>query len=163
MTASTVTHPLPVGTEARITGDPGPGWDGRKGMVFVVSDYVSAEECETDDGDPVAFYWGDNRGGMNNVTVPASMVEPLRTADQMQARSIPDPMKIVQFVQSECMTDRESIGDVDETSTGRHAAGEPFVVPGTEGMPYVTLSGRAPNGLIWYAELTLTCYHQGDE
>lgn len=58
----------------------------RAGTQFEVEDYVPDGEVK---GEPLAFYWGNNNGGMGNVCVPADAAEPVMTAEQAAARTIP--------------------------------------------------------------------------
>lgn len=79
-----ITHPLAEGTLVRVVNF-AEGFEARVGTEFEVEDYVSAEEAE----DGVAFYWGSNNGGSNNVTAAAAGLEVVRTAEEMRARTIP--------------------------------------------------------------------------
>lgn len=83
--------PLPRGTLVRTTRDLlGPDAfdhvNRSKGFEFEVEDFVSAKEANRD----VAFYWGNQGGGMNNVAVQADAVEVVRTAEEQAARRPPD-------------------------------------------------------------------------
>lgn len=93
-----IAHPLPEGTVVRSASGE---WE--------VEDYVTAEEAE----DGVAFYYGSNDGGYNNVDCPAAEVlEVIRTAEEQRNRKVPTPEEIARHL--DVLRDHD-LFDCDET------------------------------------------------
>jgi hypothetical protein len=86
------------------------------GFEFEVEDYVPDGEI---DGKPAVFYWGNARGGCNNVCVLAADVEQVKTAEEMAARSLPDPKDLLDFIASAMLTDRDGIEITEVDRSGK--------------------------------------------
>lgn len=133
--------PYPEGTLVRVLPHDPLDWDkARVESEFIVEDYVSAEEA--DDG--IAFYWGSNNGGMNNVTCPASAVQLVKTAAEMAARRPPTPEAVARHLNA--MGDHE-VFDVDETEPDGNS---------------VLLVGTTPDGLRIVVRLVVAEVYEVD-
>lgn len=97
----------PEGTLLRVTGFT-EGFDARVGEQFEVEDYVSAEDAE----DGVAFYYGSNHGGFNNVVAAAGPVELVMTAEAMRARKVPTCAEVARGLS---LTGYHEVFDADES------------------------------------------------
>lgn len=82
------------------------------GFEFEVDDFVPDGEV---DDKPVAFYWGSANGGMGNVCVLASVVEQAKTAEEMNARTLPEPKDLLGFIVSALLSEHDGI-ELDEVS-----------------------------------------------
>ena len=71
----------------------------RQGMEFVVEEYATAEEAESDDGK--GYYIGSSNGGSYNVEVREDHAELVRSAKDMNARTIPTPADLAEYIASE--------------------------------------------------------------
>lgn len=93
-----MTEKLPQGTLVRTTRylvgkNALDGTDRPAGFEFEIEEFVTAGDPAKDEI-AVDFYYGNVRGGMNNVVVPADAVEVVRTAEQQQARKLPTRTEI---------------------------------------------------------------------
>jgi hypothetical protein len=84
------------------------------GFEFEVEDYVPDGEIN---GKLTVFYWGNAHGGMNNVCVLAADVEQAKSAEEMAARTLPEPKDLLDFIASALLTDRDGI-TIDEVERG---------------------------------------------
>lgn len=119
-----MTEPMKRGALARITRSTEdlvpPFPEGRSGKVystgfeFEVEDYVPDGKVN---GKPLAFYWGNARGGMSNVCVPADAVEQIKSAEEMAGRKLPSAHDLLGFIASALLTEREGI-EIDEVDRG---------------------------------------------
>jgi hypothetical protein len=64
------------------------------GVEFTVEDYISAELAE----DGIAFYWGSNRGGINNVNYLADGLTVVKTAAELEARVPPTATELASSI-----------------------------------------------------------------
>jgi hypothetical protein len=100
---------LPQGTLVRVTRDL-TGSDMLDTMAHPAGFQFEIEEFVTA-GDPangeiaVDFYYGNARGGTNNVAVPADAVEVVRTAEQQRARKLPTMPEIQEFLGGRLLDD----------------------------------------------------------
>jgi hypothetical protein len=76
------------------------------GFEFEVEDYVPDGEIN---GEPAVFYWGNAHGGMGNVCVLAADVEQAKSAEEMAARTLPEPKDLLAFIASALLTDRDGV------------------------------------------------------
>lgn len=86
------------------------------GFEFEVEDYVPDGEVS---GEPAVFYWGSANGGMNNVCVLAEDVEEAKSAEEMAARTLPDPKDLLDFIASAMLTDRDGIEITEVDRSGK--------------------------------------------
>lgn len=150
MTTSTPTAtPIPNGAMARLVRDITSLTNDREyrvGEQFIVSDYIPSEEASNGK----AFYWGNIRGGMNNITVLAEDAELSMTAEQVNGRRVPTKASIVNALV-------ESMSGIDS---------DDFTVDMAEGdteKGSVDYSGRTTDGLAFGFTIQLTDLGEIDE
>lgn len=96
------------------------------GMEFEIEDYATAEEAD----EPYGYYYGSIHGGYNNVDVREDHVELVRSAEDMQSRTIPTPAEIAEHLASESLG---GFGDsIDLTESDYSAKDGTFEVYGTK-------------------------------
>lgn len=98
-------EPAERGALARLKAPTPAGWHQPRpeGFEFEVEEYCPAlepgDEGYGDEGYIQGpFYYGNAQGGMNNVEVPADLVEVVMSAGQMAARKLPTAEQIRQFL-----------------------------------------------------------------
>lgn len=133
-----MTEPLPQGTLVRTTRylvgqNALDAVDRPVGFEFEIEEFVTAGDPANDEIS-VDFYYGNARGGMNNVVVPADAVEVVRTAEQQRARKLPTRAQVRKFlalhVLSSCdqftITESSTDGPVSLEVYGRTDEDLPF-------------------------------------
>lgn len=63
------------------------------GTQFITGEYVGERESGLN---ATAFYWGDMNGGTNNIWAPADSVKVIKTAAEMESRTVPTREMILQ-------------------------------------------------------------------
>lgn len=114
-----MTEPLPQGTLVRTTRYlVGPNAldavDRPVGFEFEIEEFVTAGDPASDEIG-VDFYYGNARGGINNVVVPADAVEVVRTAEQQRARKLPTRTQIRELLGLWMLADADHL-KITETS-----------------------------------------------
>lgn len=90
------------------------------GFEFEVEDYVPDGEIN---GEPAVFYWGNAHGGMNNVCVLAADVEQAKSAEEMAARTLPEPKQLLDFICSAMLGEAEDLKIEGMHMDGREISG----------------------------------------
>jgi hypothetical protein len=70
-----------------------------KGVEFEVEEYATAEEADASHG----YYMGNQDGGFNNMEVREDHAELVRSAADMNARTIPTPAELAEHIASESL------------------------------------------------------------
>lgn len=147
MSTATTTTPFPNGTLVRVTETHDVGEETiSKGEEFTVSDYWGGDAQGREGYIDFPFYYGDARGGMNNLVAAADKVELVKTAEQMNARRIPTPEEIV--AELHCMDNYDGF-EITAADRPDGASRE--------------LSGYTKDGLFFACTITISNVYQGDE
>lgn len=119
MTDTTTQPTIEPGAMVRVTEDT-PDLSGRahraKGFEFEVEDvYPGLPDDQHEPGQiNIPFVEGSTAGGYNNVTLPVSVLEVVKTPEQMRARTLPTPDTINKFLISSLLEEDHGI-DINET------------------------------------------------
>lgn len=141
------TTPLPAGTLARAKGISRDVDIQRiidRNTLFVIEDYVSAADAE----DGITFYWAssDGTGSVNDIAIEARFVELVKTAEQMNARRIPNVDELRAYLGSALLGDADTF---DVTETDRDGNG-------------VEIAGKTHDGLRFAATIQITSIYEAD-
>lgn len=144
----TTNEPVPVGAMARVTEDH-QGIDRffHKGDLFIVGEYVSAEQNTSEEA-PGAYYMGSDSLGYFNIEIDAEYVELAMTKEQVEARRAPNKEELAEAIRTAVLG----------------AVGENFYIHGSQGGEdgFMGFDGSTNDGVEFGFTLEITDIGQAE-